>query len=307
MTQNSFVRLMLLASAAAMIALPAAARGPVVVTDIPAIGALVQQVMGDLGHPTVLMDQGGDPHHYQLRPSQAAGLQDADLLIWVGPELTPWLDRSADSLAQGASLSLLALPGTRRHSYSGGHDPAQAADAPDHHPGDIDPHAWLDPANGQYWLTEIASALARTDAANAAIYHANAQRAAAAIATLDTRLRAQLAPVKGQHFVVFHDAYGYFTRHYGLEAAIPVSLGDASTPSAARLRQIQTQIRDNGARCAFPEANHDPKLLQVVTEGTKARQGQALDPEGSSHASGGDLYALILQGIGTAIADCLGD
>lgn len=320
MIQKSFFRLTLPAVAGALFALPAAAKVPTVVTDIPAVGALVQQVMGDLGRPTVLMDQGGDPHHYQLRPSQAAGLQDADLLIWVGPELAPWLARSADSMAQGKSLPLLALPDTLRRSYEGAEDHGHEHAAHDHDHGGhdhehgagdghdhsgTDPHAWLDPQNGQTWLLQIAQVLARKDAENAATYLANAEKAAAAIAALDTQIAAQLQPLKGQHFVVFHDAYGYFTDHYGLEPAIAVSLGDASTPSAARLRQIQDQIKDSGATCAFPEVNHDPKLLQVVIEGTGARQGQALDPEGSSHGQDGELYTAILQGIGGAITACM--
>lgn len=310
MMQMSLLRLMLSASAAAMIALPAAAKVPVVVTDIPAIGALVQQVLGDLGSPVVLMDQGSDPHHYQMRPSQAAALQDADLLVWIGPELAPWLDRSADGMAAGKSLRLLDLPQTQRREYAGDDDHDEAEhdhaedDHDDHHSG-TDPHAWLDPVNGQYWLGQIAEVLAEKDADNAAAYRTNALKAAAAIAELDVQLQAQLEPAKGKRFIVLHDAYGYFTQHFGLEAAIPVSLGDASTPSAARLKQVQAQIRDSGATCAFPEVNHDPKLLAVVVEGLETRQGTALNPEGSSYGEGGELYAAILRGIGDALSECL--
>ena len=62
---------------------PAMAAVPQVVTDIPAVGSLVAQVMGDLGAPEVLLDQGANAHNYQLRPSQARALQSADLVFWI--------------------------------------------------------------------------------------------------------------------------------------------------------------------------------------------------------------------------------
>lgn len=320
--QKSLLRLILTASTA-LVPGYALAKVPDVVTDIPAVQALVQQVMGDLGAPSVLMEQGGDPHHYQLRPSQAANLQDTDLLVWVGPELAPWLDRSADALGPDRALALLAQPGTHLRTYAGDGDEDEDGDAHDHdhdahqhenhaegeghdhaHEG-TDPHAWLDPQNGVVWLNSIAQALAQRDPQHAATYKANAEKGVTELKALDATLTAQLAPVKDKPFVVFHAAYGYFTDHFGLQPAIAVSLGDASTPSAARLTQIRDQIRESGAVCAFPERNHDPRLLDAVTEGTKIRKGEALDPEGTAAHQGAALYAAILQGMTTSLVDCL--
>ncbi|WGR63357.1 zinc ABC transporter substrate-binding protein (plasmid) [Paracoccus ferrooxidans] len=310
---------LLLAAALGSTALPAWAEVPRVVTDIPVVGALVQQVMGELGQPEILLQAGGDPHDYQLRPSQARSVQDAGLLIWVGPELTPWLERAATSLSpQAEMLTLLHLPATHRRDYAGdehehehehedhdhGHAGEQGHEGHDH--SGTDPHAWLDPANGRAWLAAIAETLSRRDPENATTYAANAARAAEEIAALDAELQATLSPAQGKRFVVFHDAYGYFTEHYRLEPAIAVSLGDASTPSAARLQAIRAEIAENGAICAFPEANHDPKLIAAVIEGSEIRQGTALDPEGTGATPGAGLYAETLRGMASALADCLG-
>ena len=70
------------------------AKVPNVVTDIPPVHALVGQVMGDLGTPVLLLEKGADEHDFQLRPSQMQSIADADTVIWVGPALTPWLDRA---------------------------------------------------------------------------------------------------------------------------------------------------------------------------------------------------------------------
>lgn len=318
--------MLLLSAGFSATALPALAEVPRVVADTPVVGALVQQVMGDLGQPEVLLAAGGDAHHYQLRPSQAGSLQDAGLLVWVGPEMSPWLDRPAAALtAKGDALALLAAPGTQRQNFASGgedhdheghdhaghdhdghdHDSAGDADEDGHHHSGVDPHAWLNPDNGRVWVQAIAEALAARDPQNAATYRANAATAEAGIAALDGELRATLAPVQGKPFVVFHDAYGYFTTHFGLKPAIAVSLGDASTPSAGRLRTIRDQIAAGGAVCAFPEANHDARLIASVTEGSSTRSGGALDPEGSSLPPGPDLYAEVLRGMAATLTECL--
>ena len=285
----------------------ASAEVPRVVTDMPVVASLVQQVMGDLGQPAALLEAGADPHHYQLRPSQARSLQEAGLLVWIGPQMTPWLERASAGLAAGAAtLTLLDLPETHRQDF-GAADNDHAHDDPAHggH-ADLDPHAWLDPKNAEVWLDAIAKALAAADPEHAATYAANAAAARAALARLDAELQASLAPVAGKPFVVLHDAYGYFTSHYGLPPAIPVSLGDASTPSAARLAETRARVTAEAAVCAFPEANHDPSLIATVIEGTPIREGAALDPEGTLLPPGPDHYPETLRALAQALRNCLG-
>ncbi len=112
--------------AAAALASPAVAEVPKVITDIQAVHSLAAQVMGELGAPELLLDQGGDPHAFQLRPSQARSLAEADLVFWIGPELTPWLDRALEGMApQGEAVALLPLAAVT-HAY--GEDEADHGD-----------------------------------------------------------------------------------------------------------------------------------------------------------------------------------
>ena len=342
----------------------AIAEVPRVVTDIPPVHSLVAMVMGDLGTPALIMDRGGNAHDLQLRPSQAASIAEAQLAVWTGPAMAPWMERALEGLGESVPrLTLLEVEGThlqefgkagahdhgddhaeeaehdhghdhakesdhdhdhaKETAHDHGHDHAKESDhdhdhakeaAHDHgddhdhaghsHSG-TDPHAWLDPHNAEHWLETIAAELSRLDPENAATYAANATAGAEAIEALEAEISATLAPVKDRPFVVFHDAYGYFAGHFGLNVAGAVRLGDASSPGAARLRELRAGLEADAALCAFPEAGHDAALVVQMTEGTKVRLGGLLDPAGAALTPGAALYGDLMRGMATTIADCL--
>src|SRR5690606_18531612 len=99
---------------------------PSVVTDIPPVHSLTAAVMGDLGAPVLLLDQGASPHSFQFRPSQMGDVQAADLVIWVGPALTPWLEKPLLARPEGAALlGLLDAPGTFLAEFGQAKEPKQ--------------------------------------------------------------------------------------------------------------------------------------------------------------------------------------
>jgi zinc transport system substrate-binding protein len=309
---------------ASLTASPALAEVPRVVTDIPPVHSLVAQVMGDLGQPDLLLDRGADEHSFQLRPSQAAALNDAGLVFWVGPELTPWLERALDAAtATVGHVALLDAAGTTTREFAEKHDEHAQEDGhahdEEHGHGDehahdeehghdhsgLDPHAWLSPANATVWVGVIATELSRVDPDNAATYQANAATAVADIAAADAAAQAALQPVAGQPIVMFHDAYGYFADHYGLTIVGTVAEGDAADPGAAHMAALRDMIDTGGVVCVFPEAQHDPALLEQITDGSTVRTGGVLDPVGSTYDPGPQMYATWLTGMATTIATCL--
>lgn len=301
----------------------ASADVPRVVTDIPAVHSLAQQVMGDLGQVDILLDQGADAHNFQMKPSQARALANADLVFWVGPELTPWLDRALAGIeAQGTVVSLLHADGVTERAFDEKHDehdgdheaevsptdthtdtPAASTEEDHGHEG-IDPHAWLDPENARVWVSLIADQLAATDPDNAADYRANA---AAATMRIDTLINEVMATLKTSHqppIIVFHDAYGYFTDRFDLNIIGSIRLGDATAPGAAGLVALRETMRTENVACVFTEAQHDPSLALTVIEGTDIRTA-SLDPSGSTLPFGPDLYTDLIRALANTMADCI--
>lgn len=324
------MRLLTSAAALSLFATPVLAEPPDVVTDFAVTGSLVDLVLGELGESDVLIGSGDDPHSYQMRPSDARSLQSADLLVWIGPELTPWMERASGNLANGGSLQLLQAEGTQLRTFGDAHEHDEHHDEHEHHKDEhaedghehgeeqdhaegghdhahdgTDPHVWLNPENAARWLTVITASLSDIDPDNAEVYRQNADAAAKRIAGIEAEIKTDLEGASDMHFAVFHDAYGYFTSHFGLQPAIAVALGDATSPSAARISEIRDQLVDSGANCAFPEYGHDQSLIDSATEGLDITIATELDPAGRGLKQGPELYENLLKNMGKAFSSCL--
>ncbi len=276
-----------------LLALPGAAAPaspPRVIADIPPVQSLVARVMDGVGAPELLTHPGASPHGHALRPSEAGALQAADLVVWVGPELTPWLARGVESLGGGASLVLRDVDGTRLL-------PAGAED------GAVDPHAWLDPENARTWVAAIAEALGRLDPANAARYGANAAAAAAEIDDLTTRVAARLSPHAGVGFVADHDAYRYFEARFGLEKLAALTASDAAAPGPAHVQDVVRRAVEGRARCILVEPAGDRRLARLVADEADLPVVVA-DPLGAALEPGPGLYPALIEALVAAFIDC---
>ncbi|OAN77833.1 zinc transporter [Jannaschia sp. EhC01] len=100
-------KLLSLSAMATLMGGTALADVPSVAVDIAPIHSLVARVMGDVGTPDLIVQQGASPHEYSLRPSEAAALQEADLVFWMGADLSPWLEDAIVNLSGDAVVTTL--------------------------------------------------------------------------------------------------------------------------------------------------------------------------------------------------------
>lgn len=86
---------------------------PRVIADIAPVQAIARAVMDGVGEPEVLLPLSASPHHYSLRPSDASKVSSADVVLWVGPKLSPWLEEPLNTLAPNAEkIALMQVKGT---------------------------------------------------------------------------------------------------------------------------------------------------------------------------------------------------
>ncbi len=297
---------------------------PRVVASIMPLHSLVAGVMQGVGQPHLLIRGAASPHNLSLRPSDAAALERADLVFWIGPSLETFLERPLHGLAADArviALSRLAglrlLP-QRENAVWGGQDPREEDQDHDHghdhghghdhaseDRGAFNSHLWLDPGNAMLMVSAIAESLAEVDPARAVLYRANSAAVIAGLQALDRELEARLAPLAGRPYAVVHDAFHYLEARYGLSPVGAIAISPDRRPGARRLFEIRRAIRDNGALCVFAEPQFEPKLIDNVIADTAARSA-VLDPLGAGLEPGPAAYGDLLRGNAAALENCLG-
>ncbi|MCW5751571.1 MAG: zinc ABC transporter substrate-binding protein [Alphaproteobacteria bacterium] len=314
---------------------PALAEAPHVVASIKPVHSLVAGVMGEIGRPDLLVEGAASPHTYALKPSDAASLGRARLVFWVGPALEGFLVKPLEAQARQAKrVALMEAPGlvlhglrdggvweghdhahdhahppssthrhesnsrvrrnTGRHDHSHGHAPA----------GERDAHVWLDPLNAIAMVKAIAAALGEVDPANAETYRRNELALIARLDELHVELRERLGLVQAAPFIVFHDAYQYFEKRYGLNAVGSITLSPERQPGARRVQEVRRKIADLRPRCVFSEPQFESAIVRTVIEGSSLRSG-VLDPLGVELPAGPEAYPALMRGVAASLIACL--
>ena len=271
-------RALLLATAltGVLATLPAlAADAPVqVVTTISILGDMVQAVGGQHVQVTTLVGTDSDAHAFEPRPADAKALATARLVVLNGLGLESWMDRLTAASGYRGDIVTASAGVVPREMEEDGQEVA-------------DPHAWQDLANGKLYVQNIERGLSAVDPAHADDYAANADAYLQQLATMDAWVRAELAKVpEAQRKVVSsHDAFGYFSKAYGVTFVAPEGISEDAEPSAADLKNLIDQVRAEHIKVLFFENALSPRLVEQIARETGA-------------VVGGTLYADALSGRG---------
>ena len=316
-------KLFSISAVAALLGSSAIAEVPNVSVDIAPLHSLVASVMNGVGVPNLIIPSSSSPHDHQLRPSEAKAMQDANMVFWMGEELTPWMENAVETLSSNASITTLlkndatsllefregALFEAHEHDDDEHDDDEHDDDEHDddehdeHGHGSHDPHAWLSPINAKAWLDVIAAQLSSYDPENAGTYFTNAASTKSEIEMMIAEINLTLDPIRGGKFIVFHDAYQYFENDFDFRASGAISIGDASDPSPARIAKIQKRIRDEEINCVLAEPQFKANLVQTVMEGSQANTN-VIDPLGVGLKPGVSLYNKLIKNMAQSLADC---
>lgn len=279
-----------------------------IVATIAPVQALVAAVTQGVENPKLLVPLGNSPHVYALKPSDAANLAQADLIFWIGPSLETFLQKTLTSPATKPKvITLLDAPQLNRLAprqggvWEADEDELKLPTSLSQYEN-VDPHIWLDPRNAIVLLQYISSVMIEKDPAHKARYQKNTQTAIARLTALDEQLATQLAPVKKQPFIVFHDAYQYFSARYHLMAVGSVVIEPGEAVSAKRVLSLKQKIKTLNARCVFREPQFDSQLMSVLLEDSQAHEG-ILDPLGPGNSLEG--YVTGMTDLASHLRQCL--
>lgn len=273
---------------------------PQVVATSTVICGLTKEIAGNTIDLKCLIDAGSDPHVYTPKPDDRKAIEQAKLILYSGYNFEPGLIRlikASSNKAPKIAVGEAAVPKAQEFEEDGKKV--------------LDPHIWHNAKNGMAMAKVINTQLGKILPNQASVYNGKTQQLTSNITKIDTWIKSEIAtiPTKQRQLVTTHDAFGYYSKAYGIPLA--GALGGISTeeaPTATRVAQLVREIRASGVPTIFAETTINPKLIEAVAKEAKVKVSpRELFADGLGEpGSEGDTYPKMMIANTRTIVEGLG-
>jgi len=240
-----------------------------VVTTSTDLKSLVEVVGGERVRVESLASPLQDPHAVEVKPGQLAKLKAAALLVRIGLDHEPWLDRALRTVGDSRFTrgSPHYLDTSKGIQLLQAETPRVRAENAAHLHGFGNTHYWLDPESSRSISAAILAALLQLAPADRPYFEANRKRF---LDQLDGRLKGWLqtmAPYKGTRVVAVHETWPYFAQRFGLMIVAVVEPNPGVPPSPSYLDSLIQKMRGSGIRLLIAEPYSNASTVrQVATQ-----------------------------------------
>lgn len=269
------MKLPLVATLAALLALPAQAEQLKVATTFTIIADMARNVAGEAATVESITKPGAEIHNYQPTSGDLIRAADADLILVNGLNLESWFQQFIDQL--GDVPVAVVSDGIQPMSITGGD-----------YDGKPNPHAWMALDSALVYVDNIATAMATADSDNAATYLANADAYKAQITQTIAPLRdaARALPPDRRWLVTSEGAFSYLARDFGLQELYlwPINADAQGTPQ--QVRHVIDVMRQNDIGVVFSESTVSDRPARRIASETGAAYGGVLYVDSLSEADG---------------------
>lgn len=254
---------------------------------------IAQRVAGDRLQVQLILQPGLDPHEYEPRPHDVAGLEDAGLIFAVGLGLDPWAQRLA--LAAGAGEARVFEIGPLM-------DPILAPSGVIRREPLIDAHFWTDPVRGLRAVDVTVEALSSLDPGGGPFYRERGESVRRSIEALHAEVQRDAATWRRRRIVTFHGSLFYFAARYGLDVVGVVQPVPGAEPPPQHVTALTALLRGPDAAVLFVEPQLDAQLARAL-----AREAgvvvHEVDPMGGAPRAAS--YEQLVRGIAHAMGEAL--
>jgi len=229
-----------------------------VVSILPQV-SFVKAIGGDKVNIALMVEPGNSPHSYEPKPSQMKEISKAKLYFAIGVEFeNVWLERFK---AQNSSMKVIDTTvnvtklAMKKHEGYDHHDTKEG----------LDPHIWTAPNNLKIVAQNIYEAFKSSDQANEAYYKANFDKFIAHIDQVDQEIKTILKDTpKGAKFMVFHPAWGYFAKQYGL-IQLPIEV-EGKEPKPKTVAKLINKAKQEKIRAIFTAPEFSDTTAKTIAD-----------------------------------------
>ncbi len=292
----SFTRIIPLLLFLGLTAQPAQAAPLNVTVSIVPQKYVVEKIGGDAVHCTVMVQPGASPATYEPKPGQMSALSKSSIYFAIGvPFESAWLSRIAAAnpsmkvVHMEKSIKKVPMAAHHHHEHGEDHDHgehhddhgamndhAEHHDHGEHHEhgehahGPLDPHVWTTPGLMRILAENTFNTLMKEDPVHVPVYIANMEKFTHEIDALDADLKAIFAPLpRPARFMVYHPAWGYFAREYGL-IQVPVEL-EGKEPGPRELSNLIRMAKKDNIHVVFVQPQFSRRSAEVIAKAINGR------------------------------------
>lgn len=285
-----------------------------VVTSIRPLAFISTAIANDVTDVQILLPDGVSPHDYSLKPSDLEKIKTADLFIWIGSDMETFLEKPLAQLPTQKQIALAEDPAIKALLIKStdnllANNKKSASHSDEHHHkhhshGEYNMHIWLSPDIVRIAAKIIHDRLIVLYPNHKKQLDVNLRKFDEKMTQTDKNIAKMLQSVGDKRYFVFHDAYGYFEKHYHLAPLGYFTINPIIQPGAQRLYQIRTMLVQKKAVCVFAEPQFRPAVIEAVIKDTGVRMG-ILDPLGRGVGLSTDSYVEFLTVLSNQFKSCL--
>lgn len=244
------------------------AAGPnkvVVAVSLQPYASIVKEIGGDRVDVVAMLPPGADPHTYEPKPavlkdfaratvyfSDSSGMDKAWLPRFMG------VNKNVTVKSLSSQVEWLKEEDEHHEEHSGHHD--------GHDHGDLDPHIWTSPLQVKNIARNVRLSLAELDPEGASFYQKNWETLDARISELSKKLQSTIEklPREARTFIVFHPAYGYFARDYGMRQLTVEVAG--KEPKPKDLQKLIAEGKEHRVKIVFVQPQFSKRAAQTIAK-----------------------------------------
>ena len=216
-----------------------------------------REIIQDTSNLTLLLPPGIEIHSFEPTAKEILRITDADVFIFMGEELEPWVGKIASEFSELKAVidSSQGIALMENNEYN-----------------EKDPHIWLDPIYAMEIVENILDGLILADPENETAYKKNAEEFKEKIQKLNDDISTAMEKTKYNTIIYGgHFAFGYFARRYGLEYISPYhGFSPDSEPTPQNIANMIDVLNETESKYIYFEEMIEPRVAKIISAQTGA-------------------------------------
>lgn len=221
-----------------------------------AMKEFVEAVGGDKVEISTIIPDGTEPHDFEPKAQDLAGLSTAQIFVYSGFGMEAWVDEAVKAANNSKLITVEASKGAVAIANT------EPEEIQEH--GQYDPHIWLSPKGAEIEVKNIKDALVKADPSNKEYYEKNAADFVSKLESLYNEYNEKFKSVGKKSFVTGHAAFAYLCRDFGLEQNSVEDVFAEGEPSAQQLAELVEYCKQNKVTTIFAEEMASPEISKTL-------------------------------------------